>query len=429
MMRLTSLNLFVFVLMFVIFLFSSKVMSALGVQISGFEYLVNVVFYLILIVIFFSSPRSNLYFSKQYLYLFGILVLFCVANFFVVEVPALIYFQGAFFSFLFAIHFMLFYNLKFDIRIFFSALKIIVSIITLIGVLAYWERIFVPGSYQPYFLRGVYTVGKDPSFVSTLLNINIIFCLVLYHKSRKRKYLYVVVFSIVTISLLLFIKAFVVSIIIGFAYVRFFLKGQISKLFINVTICVLIASLIFLGRPLLNEITYKFNMYFGEGNDKIPRNALYIASVQMAKDYFPFGCGQGTFGSYPVGKHYSQIYYDYDLDKVHGLGPNDALGLTDSHFIFDTYWPSILGEMGWIAFMIYIFLWSLPAIIAWQYLKSRNLEVKLVAFVVFMVICSVFIESIASPLPGQLQFIHIYSGLGAIGCRLCREMTKGVHHN
>lgn len=416
-----KINLFVFILMIYTFLFSSKLLTVLGLRVVGFEYFACVLFYVALIVINLFTKGFNFHFRRQHLFAFTLLSIFCFINYFFVNVSLPIYFQGTFFSFLFAIHFIIFYNVRFSIGKFFFAAKAIVFAITCIGISAYIERIFVEGDYQSYFLRGVSTIAKDPSFATTLLNVNIVFCLALYQRTRARKYLYLVAFSVLTISLMLFIKAFIVAILICFAYIRFFQRGLLSKLMINTAISIVIAGLIFFGKPLLNEIVYKFNMYFGEGYEKIPRNALYIASFKIATDYFPFGSGQGTFGSYPVGKHYSQIYYDYDLDKVQGLGRDNALGLVESHFIFDTHWSSILGEMGFIAFVIYMFLWLYPAMIAWYYLRSSHQELKLIAFMIFMVMMSVLIESVASPLPGQLQFIHIYAGLGAIGCRLCKE--------
>jgi hypothetical protein len=319
---------------------------------------------------------------------------------------------------------MVFSNIELSKSDFFFMAKVIVFFITLVALLIYFERIFLPGEFQSYFLRGVATVVKDPSFAAALFNINIILCLMLYQISRQRKYLYLVLFSILTISLLLFLKALLAAIFICFVFIWIYYNSYVTKLFFYGIVLFFFLILIFMGKPLLNEIEYKTSLYFGEGSNRIPRNALYIASFKIAKDHFPFGSGQGTFGSYPVGKSYSQVYYDYDLAKIHGLGPDDVEGKTDSHFIFDTYWSSILGEMGFIAGFVYLFIWLFPAIKALRFLISTDVQMRAIAFFVLMTIASVFIESVASPIPGQLQFIIIYAGLGAIGYRLLKKESS-----
>ena len=71
-----------------------------------------------------------------------------------------------------------------------------------------------------------------------------------------------------------------------------------------------------------------------------PRLALYVASLAIARDYFPLGAGLGRFGSYMSGANYSPLYERYGLTDVHGLRPNDP------NAVSDTFWPMVLGELG-----------------------------------------------------------------------------------
>lgn len=421
MVKTSQLNKVIFVLMFLTFTFSSRLLSLFDLKIAGFEYVGWIAFSLLLVAINLSKLKLRI--TLTYLILLLFLVLFAIANFFAVDVPILIYSQGFFFSFLFVFNFILFSNLELTKRDFFSLARFVIFIINLIAALLYFERIFLPGQFQSFFLRGVVGPTKDPAFAAALFNVNIVLCLALYQISKQRKYLYMVLFLIVTISLLLFLKALLAAIVICFMFIRIYYDSSVTKLFFYGVAMFFFLMLISAGQPLVDEIKYKANLYFGEGSERAPRNALYVAGFKIAKDYFPFGSGQGTFGSYPVGKKYSQVYYDYDLAAVHGLSPDDARGGTDSNFVFDTYWSSILGEMGLIPGLIYLFLWLLPAIEAKRFLRSIDVEMKAVAFIVFMTIASVFIESVASPIPGQLQFIIIYAGLGAIGYRLLKKQT------
>ncbi len=424
MVKRNQINIIIIIFMFLTFTFSARLMSFAGVKISGFEYFAWIFFSIVLLVVNFNSSFFKFRISSLYLLLLFFLILYCLVNYFFVNVSISSYAQGMFFSFLFAFNFILFYNLGLSKSDFFLLAEVIICIITLIAILAYFERIFFPGEFQSYFLRGVITLVKDPAFAAALFNINIILSLSIYLVNKQRKYIYIVIFSVITISLLLFLKALIAAIIICFVFITIYYNSQVTKLFLYALAVFFFLMLMIMGKPLVEEIKYKAELYFGQGSERTPRNALYIAGFKMARDHFPFGSGQGSFGSYPVGKEYSKVYYDYNLDKVHGLGPEDAQGKTDSNFIFDTYWSSVLGEMGFIAGFNYLFLWLLPAIKSRRFLKSQDLEIRAIAFFVFMTIVSVFIESIASPIPGQLQFIVIYSGLGAIGYRILKTQPS-----
>lgn len=418
MIKATQLNKIIFILMFLLFAFASRILGLIEMKVTGIDYIIWILFAGILFTLNFGLITSTFSVKPSYVLLFLILIGFTFCNFFVVDVPLKRFLQGSFFTLLFAINFMLFYNLKISLHDFFSVLNILIIIISFIGIAAYFERIFIAAEYNSFFLRGVTTIAKDPVYAASLLNINLILCLVMYFLRRQRRYLIFAIFSVLTIALLLFLKSLIAALIIVLVFINYFYSSIIIKYFFYVIIGVSSVLFIILGKPLAEEFEYKFNLYFGAGAEKTPRNALYLAGYKIAVDYFPFGSGQGTFGSYPVGKEYSQIYYDYGLDKLHGLGHDDALGKTDSHFIFDTYWSSILGEMGFIASFFFIWLWFLPAIKAFRYLDSKRLELKSLSFIITMVTISVFIESIAAPTPGQLQFIIIYAGLCAIALRL-----------
>lgn len=415
---LRKFNLFLFICMFLTFVFAAKTSIFLGLRVVGLEYYLWIAFFILLSVLNFGFANSPIHIRSSYFILASVLLVFCVLNFFAVQVSGLQYLQGAFFSFLFVANFILFSNLQFRKDDFFFLARIVVFTITLIGILSYLERIFIVGEYKSYFLRGVSTVTKDSSFTAGLLNINIVLCLALYLVARRRIYVYIILFSIITIALFLFIKAFLSALIICFVFVRIYFNSWSLKTVLYGLAVLFFSVLIFIGKPLYNEIEKKAAFYFGEGYTKAPRNALYISSFKIARDYFPFGCGQGTFGSWPVGKTYSRIYYDYHLDKVQGLSREDALGLTNSQFVFDTHWSSVIGEMGFIAGLVDLWLWLLPAIICIRYLKRGNNEIRAIAFAVIMMTISIFIESVAAPFPNQLQFIMLYAGLGAIGFRL-----------
>src|SRR5258708_1382089 len=109
MISLPQVNAAILITMFLVFVFTSKFTALIGLKIVGLEYFIWGVFSIILITIHF---RQRLTFKSDYLVLFALLISICSLNYFFVDVPALRYFQGTFFTFLFAINFLLFYNIK-----------------------------------------------------------------------------------------------------------------------------------------------------------------------------------------------------------------------------------------------------------------------------------------------------------------------------
>ena len=422
MIKISRLNAFVFLVMFFVFVLTSKCLALFNLKITGIDYIMWFLFVALLFIINYKFLSRKLLIKQTYFWLFFILVIFCVLNYFVVDVPLKRYLQGTFFIFLFAVNFILFSNIKIERKDFFLIVDKIIFLLTAIAVLIYFERFFIEREYSGFFLRGVQTIVKDTGFAATFLNINIISCFSMFLIKRNKKYLYIAAFSFVTIALLLFLKAVVSSLIIFFLFIFIFFGRRVRRIIFFIFGGLLFLFFLILGNTFFKEVQYKQNLYFGSGSAETPRNALYIAGFRIAKDYFPFGSGQGTFGSYPVGKNYSPIYYRYGLHKLYGLGP-DAVNSTKENFLFDTYWSHILGEMGFIASFFYLWLWIFPALKVHFFLWSNNMETKALSFIITLTIIVIFIESFALSIPEQLQFIMIYAGLGALAYKLLLQDT------
>lgn len=86
--------------------------------------------------------------------------------------------------------------------------------------------------------------------------------------------------------------------------------------------------------------------YFGtEGQ---ARFELMRGGIEVARDYFPTGSGFATFGSAITSdaQWYSSLYDYYDLSSVWGLSREY------SAFISDSYWPTVLGQSGWMGLLV-----------------------------------------------------------------------------
>lgn len=106
----------------------------------------------------------------------------------------------------------------------------------------------------------------------------------------------------------------------------------------------------------------KINFYFIEGgignprdaSDYYARAALYYFSVDVFKDYFPFGSGFATYATYASGQFYSHIYNDYGMDLMHGLNERQP------DFIADTYYPA-LAQFGVAGLVLFFAFWGVLA--------------------------------------------------------------------
>lgn len=103
----------------------------------------------------------------------------------------------------------------------------------------------------------------------------------------------------------------------------------------------------------------KIHFYFIEGAgvgeergelDYYARAALYYFSIDIFRDYFPFGSGFATYGTFASGEYYSHIYNDFGMDIMQGLTERDP------RFIADTYYPA-LAQFGVVGVLLFFAFW------------------------------------------------------------------------
>lgn len=154
---------------------------------------------------------------------------------------------------------------------------------------------------------------------------------------------------------------------------------------------------------------HKIQYYFITGNsdsfdpttiESFARPVLYVTGFQILFDYFPFGTGLGSFATAGSALDYSNVYYEYGIDKVHGLAPN-----LDFNFICDTFFPA-LAEFGVVGIILFTYFW----VWIYEYLRimiRRNAARYKYEFIIgSIVILFILIESIASAtLTGNCGFV------------------------
>ena len=227
-----------------------------------------------------------------------------------------------------------------------------------------------------------------------------------YHsKIDKNGYKKFIIYSIAAIFSLK------VKVIISFATILFAYEFIINKKKINYkklfmpAIAVLVIIFSF-GNLIMNT----YNQYFTENNGQTSaRYALLENSIEIIKDYFPFGVGFGKFGSYYAKVYYSEYYFKYNLNSVYGLSEDNPF------FATDTFWPAIIGETGILGVIIYIWiLLNIYCTLIRNYRKKKFNE-KDLTIIVFgiLVFLHTLVESTGEPIfNSSPQNIFIAISLG-----------------
>lgn len=113
---------------------------------------------------------------------------------------------------------------------------------------------------------------------------------------------------------------------------------KISKLFIFV----ITAICIVLGQ-------YQIKNYFL--NENAPRALLLKYGIITALKFKPIGAGFATYGSDSAIKDYSKLYIEYGFNKLYGMNENNGI------FLNDNYWPTLLGEFGFIGTILMMYVY------------------------------------------------------------------------
>jgi hypothetical protein len=150
------------------------------------------------------------------------------------------------------------------------------------------------------------------------------------------------------------------------------------------------------------------------------RTALYVGSLEIARDHFPLGGGLGRYASWMTRVHYSPLYYEYGLNRIHGLAPRNPV------FVTDTFWPQILGELGVVALAAYVaFVASLAYMLWREAAKATGPLARLLTLAAGMVFTQALVESLASAMFHSPPRIYlVYLAIGAVASMAWRSRQE-----
>lgn len=315
--------------------------------------------------------------------------------------------------------FLLSYNIRFEKREINMLIDCMITVACAIAAFIYVENVFFnPPKIDSIISSKVVMIGFFASFCSQSIALS----LARYHVTKRKRYIYAIIFLFLTVLLLNQLKAIIGGSIAVVAYLFFMTDmRKVFKIAILAAGVAVFTVWVALSGSLMIEKVLKYSEQISDedASEGIARVALYVQSVEMAKDFFPLGTGQGTYGSIPVNMIYSDVYYDYELSGIWGLAPNDRV-----NFKMDTHWASILGEMGVLGLAIYVLLLLYPAIALGCLRRRRpdgapddSPDERAYRFYVSVGLTVLMLESFVLALPNRSVFILLYAGLAALMVR------------
>ncbi len=190
-----------------------------------------------------------------------------------------------------------------------------------------------------------------------------------------------------------------------------------------------IATLCTLLLVILSVSWSKINYYFISGNavgtsfdptviDSFARPVLYTTGWFILWDYFPFGSGLASLATYASQIWYSDIYYQYGINQVHGLSQKNPA------FICDAYYPS-LAQFGFIGLILFIIYWCYIYGFLRKLIRKNPILYKYPFIIGSLIICFVLIECIAGNAITQNIGVVSFMLLGLICANATH--TKAIH--
>lgn len=272
------------------------------------------------------------------------------------DVPPLIAMQGFLLMTKGLIYLLIFINIPFsktDINNTYKFIKGAALVILLFAVVDF----FIPAILRGFIGLGTSTDTKLlnlPSLQSLFVHPNIFgwfmvlcgaYALAKYKAEQKINYVY-----IATLFFLFAMMSFRFKTVLALLFVlmAFYLSSGLKKSLVYLLPASLLTFFVFIvfGDYFLGLTDITINRYISADVSDSARKALYQVALLIGAAEFPFGEGFGRYGGFIARQNYSPVYYDYNMNGIYGLKPEDPRWATD------TYWPHIIGEIGFIGTLL-----------------------------------------------------------------------------
>jgi hypothetical protein len=373
---------------------------------SGFRHIVILVLFLFNWLLFGRQFRLNQFYVLGIFMVFGYLA---VAYIFV-PVTALNYILGTVFTFLFMFIFVLASNTRTKSNV---IINIFTGLIVFFVITSMWPiiKVLITGSTLRHSYSGLF---RELGAFGSVMNMGVILCLSLFIITKEKKYIYFAIFLSFGVFLTVLKKTMFSNLIVWFvfSFIQVSQKNRLKMLLYGISF--IIFSFSFVGDEVVKDIKVNISYYKSTVPAENVRLGMYIASFKIACDYFPFGSGMGTFGSLAsLINGYSEIYYKYGVSKI---GMNSQKDYKRGQFtLLDTYWPHILGELGFIGTILFLILWLYPLISASYILYFCNVPmIRGLCFYIVVLVLTMINEGFTLYTPEIPSFILLHSGVAGL---------------
>lgn len=244
--------------------------------------------------------------------------------------------------------------------------------------------LFIIGAISFFNTEVLYTLLTHQSRLATAATIMALLYLYCSEYTLKDKFIFVLLLSIGLLSGR--------SKIYGFFVLSTFLIFYIGDKFKLKFTAKNIAIFSIMAIAITLVVWDKFYFYFVQGGlgdaretqDLYARAALYYFSLDVFRNYFPFGSGFATYATFSSGEYYSPIYNDLGMDVLYGLTKKDH------KFIADTYYPALaqFGVIGAILFFSFWFNLTRKAIKQLDKGNVKNFTIGLLIILFFLIECT-----------------------------------------
>jgi hypothetical protein len=263
-------------------------------------------------------------------------------------------------------------------------------------------------------LRWLPGLFREVGAFGSAMNTATIIAISLFITTSKKKYIYIALFFSIGVLMTILKKTMISNIIVWFFFFVYYLRsGNRIKMIIYSLIFVVFAFFSY-GKNIANNFADNqsyLNNVDAEGHVRL---GMYLASFNIARDYFPFGSGMGTFGSLAsIVNGYSELYYDYNVSDI---GVNSAQDVANGHHtLLDTYWPHIFGELGVFGSIIFLYLWLYPIRESIKFLKYSSIPfIKGLSFYIVLMGITITWEGFSLYTPEVPAFVILNFGLGGL---------------
>ena len=150
----------------------------------------------------------------------------------------------------------------------------------------------------------------------------------------------------------------------------------------------------------------QFQVYF-QSTGWSARAVMLVDAISLAKTYFPFGAGFGSFGTNMSVVFYSKLYNLFGYNSIYGMSETTAAYLNDG------LWQAVIGQFGFLGALLFVLV--IVVFFVSSYTENKHSAplrfISVVSLNIYLVIAS--IGEMAYFAPYAITFFMILGAISA----------------